>query len=261
MDSDELSVLTLKASRVVAPDRVRLDSSPQSQSSDELTLSRLAIGQPSPSQSPVFNARPASPPSDRSASPPTTPVFMPSTVSALSRRRQRNSYLSSEVRPRAESRRHRIPSAASLSTEDISEPFVVPHPDSSPFPHPTPPASSGLVSRITNAISSFSTVLLPPSDHTPPQTPNPIVHPRPTQHAPPMRPRLIAILDSVSTEVDTQCSICLEPQRSMRRLEVCGHMFCADCLMAQMKSKMVRRYDCALCRRSLLAFRRPGALW
>ncbi|KAF2851605.1 hypothetical protein T440DRAFT_393927, partial [Plenodomus tracheiphilus IPT5] len=69
--------------------------------------------------------------------------------------------------------------------------------------------------------------------------------------------RICTILDRISTEVDTECSICLETHRSMRRLGVCGHMFCADCLVKQMKSTMVRRYSCALCRKVMVNPRRP----
>jgi hypothetical protein len=83
-----------------------------------------------------------------------------------------------------------------------------------------------LVARITGVISSLSTVpvlrLNPPID-----------------------------LDVFSTVVDTECCICLEPQRSMRRVIACNHMFCEECLARQVNGMLMRRHDCALCRKDM----------
>ncbi|KAH9866019.1 hypothetical protein J1614_008583 [Plenodomus biglobosus] len=244
----------------IASQTVPPELPPQNQPSPRSTLSPLDRDRHSPSRSPFFDARSASPPPDTSAFQLAASTFIPNLTPAPSRRPSQGRTLRPEAlsRERYRLQHQRHSSDASVSTQSITEPFSL-QVESSPFPHAPSLTSSGLVTRITNAISSFSTVLLSPADHTSIQATAPAMHPRLIQDLPPVRPRLVAILDRVSTEVDTECSICLEPQRSMRRLGVCGHMFCADCLVKQMKSRMIRRYDCALCRRRILTFRRPDA--
>ena len=62
-------------------------------------------------------------------------------------------------------------------------------------------------------------------------------------------------LDILSTVVDTECCICLEPQRSMRRLIACNHMFCEDCLSKQVNGPYARAHDCPLCRKDIFDLR------
>ena len=58
-------------------------------------------------------------------------------------------------------------------------------------------------------------------------------------------------LDIFSTVVDTECCICLEPQRSMRRLIACNHMFCEDCLSKQVNGPYARAHNRPLCRKDI----------
>jgi len=58
-------------------------------------------------------------------------------------------------------------------------------------------------------------------------------------------------LDIFSTVVDTECCICFESQRSMRRIIVCNHMFCEECLSKQVNGRYARAHDCPLCRKDI----------
>lgn len=51
-----------------------------------------------------------------------------------------------------------------------------------------------------------------------------------------------------TTEIYTECCICLEVYRTMRRLKSCGHIFCETCLVKQIRSLGPWRDSCALCR-------------
>jgi len=62
-------------------------------------------------------------------------------------------------------------------------------------------------------------------------------------------------LDIFSTVVDMECCICFEPQRSMRRLIACNHMFCEDCLSTQVNGSYARAQDCPLCRKDIFDLR------
>lgn len=73
----------------------------------------------------------------------------------------------------------------------------------------------------------------------------------PRQRHPPMADYDTESLDVFSTEVHTVCCICLDVHRSMRRLKSCGHKFCENCLLKQIRSSGAWRDNCALCRRHL----------
>ena len=62
-------------------------------------------------------------------------------------------------------------------------------------------------------------------------------------------------LDIFSAVVDTECCTCFEPQRSMRRLIACNHMFCEDCLSKQINGPYARAHDCPLCRKDIFDLR------
>jgi hypothetical protein len=107
-----------------------------------------------------------------------------------------------------------------------------------------------LVARITGVISSLSSVLISPeNDMSTPSTS--VVRPPYAPTVPVSRLKSLIDLDIFSTVVDTECCICLEPQRSMRRLVTCNHMFCEECLAKQVNGTLMRRHDCALCRKDM----------
>ncbi|KAI8943057.1 hypothetical protein NX059_001093 [Plenodomus lindquistii] len=198
--------------------------------------------------SPNIVARTILPHRRRRSSRATTSENVPSATDALPHRNRQQPHSIAHADFMRRTFEEQLAIVQSVLPTNSTTPFVHPREESQSHPSPTP-APSGLVSRITNAISTFSTAISPATENPSTFSTNPI------HILLPALSRRIAILDSVSTEVNTDCSICLEPQRSMRRLGTCGHMFCADCLMSQLKSGMARKYDCALCRRCMFAFR------
>jgi hypothetical protein len=187
-----------------------------------------------------------------------TPVPLPSpppspcprlVFTNLSRRHTRtmSSFIDRPVpRPPTPVLRTSSPSFALLRTES---PF-------SGCPQPSLPES--LVARINSVISSLSSVLTSPEINIPAYLRN-VVHPFDRPIAPVPQPRPQIDLDVFSTAVDTECCICLEPQRSMRKLIACNHMFCEICLAKQVNGNYMRRHDCALCRKDMFDLR--GSEW
>lgn len=59
-------------------------------------------------------------------------------------------------------------------------------------------------------------------------------------------------LNSFSTVVERECPICLVPKVRWRRLRVCGHEVCEECLAEQVRSSLRNRFLCPFDRRPLL---------
>lgn len=158
-------------------------------------------------------------------------------------------------------RQRRSSSSTTVRIERLYEEATRSTVRSSPFARSPPPDTSGLVSRITNAISSLSSVLASPADASPVRTAAPPTRRTSTglDPLPISAPVSLRLLNRFSTMVDTQCSICLESHDSMRRLDACGHMFCGDCLLKQVRSSLAKRYCCALCRKHMLSAKRHTA--
>jgi hypothetical protein len=60
-----------------------------------------------------------------------------------------------------------------------------------------------------------------------------------------------AALDDVSIAVPTTeqaCGICCDSGSSLRKIKVCVHMFCKECLSAQLEAQHECRYKCSACR-------------
>jgi hypothetical protein len=59
-------------------------------------------------------------------------------------------------------------------------------------------------------------------------------------------------VDDVSVEVsnttDTACAVCGDSFYTLRKLSVCGHHYCVECLDQQLHTQHTSRYKCALCR-------------
>jgi len=47
---------------------------------------------------------------------------------------------------------------------------------------------------------------------------------------------------------DSECGICFDSHDTMRRIVVCSHVFCDECLAAQLRTHHPSRYRCATCR-------------
>lgn len=206
-----------------------------------------SIGAPIISQTPLSTPHSSSILPRIIISPPTSrPSYQPRPVSSSHRQ---------GLRPAQSQDRH----AASAPASRSAVPRVVSQP-SYDTPHvSTQPRS--LVARIASAISSLSSVLLSPDGDIPPyltdvfsalqDTPVTVAEvPQPTTHV---------NLNIFSIIVDTECCICLEPQRSMRRLIACNHMFCKECLSKQVNGPYARAHDCPLCRKDMFDLR--GTDW
>ena len=117
--------------------------------------------------------------------------------------------------------------------------------------------SGGIVAQIANAISAISSVLISPGRET---ASEPSIAPvsRNNWRQVPLQQQTNSWddLDDFSTVVDTECCICLDTHRSLRRLIACDHMFCEPCLQKQVNSRHARAYYCALCRKNF--FEIPG---
>jgi hypothetical protein len=124
----------------------------------------------------------------------------------------------------------------------------------SPLLGSQPSLPRSLVARITSVITSLSSAFMSSGSDVPAYLTS-VVHPfdRPTVPVSQTRPQID--LDVFSTVVDTECCICLEPQRSMRKLIACNHMFCEECLAKQVNGAYMRRHNCALCRKDMYDLR------
>jgi hypothetical protein len=131
----------------------------------------------------------------------------------------------------------------------------------SPSAATTPPItySGGFVSSIANTLSSISSALVLPDRAILAYFTDLIVASPHALRDPASSSISQMDLDLFSTGVDTECCICFEPQRSMRRLVTCHHVFCEDCLWRQINSQCARARDCALCRRDM--FDLEGIKW
>ena len=111
----------------------------------------------------------------------------------------------------------------------------------------------GLVARIASAISSLSAILLSSENDLPLSLTGIVPTDPDTPAVAPAAPHSTFRVDLnvFSTVVDTECCICLEPQRSMRRLITCSHMFCEECLSKQVNGPYARAHDCPLCRKNI----------
>lgn len=58
-------------------------------------------------------------------------------------------------------------------------------------------------------------------------------------------------LDGISTVIEGECPICLEPKVTWRRLKACGHELCAGCLRELICSSLENRFLCPFDRRPL----------
>lgn len=63
---------------------------------------------------------------------------------------------------------------------------------------------------------------------------------------------LVEISKPTEVTPDSTCLVCFESQISMRKINVCGHQYCEDCLDAQLQSQHAARYKCAGCRAEFL---------
>lgn len=59
----------------------------------------------------------------------------------------------------------------------------------------------------------------------------------------------------VPTTAESACLICFESPTSMRKIKVCGHVYCDYCLYSQLRSNHAARYRCAGCRAEFLQVR------
>jgi hypothetical protein len=66
--------------------------------------------------------------------------------------------------------------------------------------------------------------------------------------------RFSAALDSVDSLLNGDCPICRTPKIQWRRLGVCGHELCDDCLREQMRSSLQNKFLCPFDRRPLFDF-------